>query len=355
MGFWPSTIKRWKQEGLPENWHSANFFDFDKEVNLTFFDVDWDTGRINLGIDLGWVDSPFYPPFGEAVLEEDATTRTIQDRNGGVRIEFKSDPDKSMPRWVKRPVENRKDWESIRWRLRPDSEGRLENLNMIVEKLRKQRDRDYVLEQGIIGGFMHLRNLFGLEKLCLTLFNDPELIVDIMENWLELNRYVLGRILEVLDLDVVLIAEDICYRKGLLVSPNMYKRFLSPYYAELVRFLKSFRDIRTVYDSDGKVDQLIPLLVEWGCDALLPIEVQAGNDAIHIWKSHGRRIALLGGIDKRALAGDSGAIEKEVARVVPFFLDKFGYIPMVDHTVPLNVSLQNFMRYLEVLRSYERY
>jgi len=354
MGFWPSTIKRWKQEGLADNWHSANFFGFDKEVNLAFFELDSNMTTVNLGIDLGWVDSPFYPPFEEIVLKEDATTRTIQDRNGGTRLEFKNDPDKSMPLWTKRPIGNREDWETLKSRLQPDSEGRLRNLNKIAKKINEDKLRDYPLEQGIIGIFMHLRNLFGLEKLCIAMFNDPDLIDDIIENWLDLNKYVLGSVLEVIDLDVVFIAEDISYKKGLLISQKMYRRFLLPYYRELVRFLKSFGDIKTVYDSDGKVDQLIPLLVEWGCDALLPLEVQAGNDAISIWESYGEEIALLGGIDKRPLAEDFETIDKEVARVVPFFLRRYGYVPMIDHTVPPNVSLKNFIHYLEVLREYEK-
>jgi len=338
MGFWPSTIERWKREGLPPNWNETNFFGYDKEYSLP--------------IDLGWCDSPFCPPFKEVVLEEDATTRTIQDRNGGIRIELKGQPDTSMPRWIKRPVENRKDWEALRWRLRPDSKDRLKNLDSIPKDIKKSKDRDFPVEQGVVGGFMHLRNLFGLEKLCLIMFRDPELIDEIIENWLELNEYISARILGVTDLDILFFAEDICYRHGPLISPKMYQRFLSPYYKKLVRFLKSYGDIKTIYDSDGQVDQLIPLLIEWGCDALLPIEVQAGNDVVKLRKIYGEKIALMGRIDKRVLAQDYKAIEEEIAQRISFFLGKSGYVPMIDHTVPCNVPFDNYMHYLKILRSY---
>ena len=60
--------------------------------------------------------------------------------------------------------------------------------------------------------------------------------------------------LELVDLDAVWIAEDICYKKGLLISPKSYKEFLSPYYKELAKLLKS-HDVKIVYDSDGNLKQ----------------------------------------------------------------------------------------------------
>ncbi|MDO8685788.1 MAG: uroporphyrinogen decarboxylase family protein, partial [Clostridiales bacterium] len=62
----------------------------------------------------------------------------------------------------------------------------------------------------------------------------------------------------------------------------------------------------------------------------------------------GKDLALMGGIDKRILAGSKEGIYEEVMKILDFMLPIGGYIPTVDHTVPPDVSLENFMYYLEI-------
>lgn len=58
-------------------------------------------------------------------------------------------------------------------------------------------------------------------------------------------------------------------------------------------------------------------------------------------------------IEKTALVKGFEAIEKEAAGHVPCFPDRSGYIPMVDHTVPPNVPLENHIHTtLNSLRSH---
>ena len=52
----------------------------------------------------------------------------------------------------------------------------------------------------------------------------------------------------------------------------------------------------------------------------------------------------MGGIDKRVLARDADAIEAEVDRVWPV-VDAGGYIPHTDHSIPPDVSWDNFWHY----------
>jgi uroporphyrinogen decarboxylase len=338
---WSSTTKRWLKEGLPANWDQLNFFNRDKEATT--------------GINLGWVDTPFDPPFEEKTLEEDNTTRLVQDASGGIRREVTTRRVQySMPQWVRRPLERREDWKKIKRRLQPDSKRRLANLRLCVNFWASAgRQRDYPLHQHIIGAFMHMRNLFGVQKLSITMYKDPDLIHEIMQNWLDLNKHILGEVLDTIDLDTVAFGEDICYKHGCMISPKTYRRFLTPYYKELIDFAKSHRDVKIMYDTDGNLDQVIPLIMEWGCDALQPIEIAAGNDPIAIRKQYGNTLALFGGIDKRALAADFETIEKEVERTVPFFLEKGSYIPHIDHGVPHNLPLENYMHYLKMLRNYD--
>jgi uroporphyrinogen decarboxylase len=335
-GYWPSTLKRWLQEGLPSNWREVNFFGFDKEA--------FDTTV------LGYCDSPFDPPFEEVILREDSTTRVRRDKNGITVRELRQDPDMSMPLWLEHPVEDREGWERIMWRLEPESKGRLAKLKDAAEKVGGKGYREYPAILGIAGGFMHMRNMIGVKGLCTTIYKDPDLIHEMMDNWLKLNTAVLDRALDLVDFDVIEIAEDICYKKGLLISTKNYNEFLAPYYKELSDFLR-IHDVKMMYDSDGNVKQLVPLLIEWGCDGLEPFEVQAGNDVGEIRGQYGKKLVISGGIDKRLLSEDCAGMGGEVRRILSCFSDKEGYIPMIDHTIPPNVPLRNYLHFTALLRN----
>jgi len=57
---------------------------------------------------------------------------------------------------------------------------------------------------------------------------------------------------------------------------------------------------------------------------------------------------MIGGIDKRELTKDKKAIETEVVNIVLPLIEDGGFIPTVDHSVPPDVSLDNFKYYLEI-------
>ena len=54
------------------------------------------------------------------------------------------------------------------------------------------------------------------------------------------------------------------------------------------------------------------------------------------------KLGMLGGIDKRQLAAGKEAIDKELEYKVTEMIKLGGYIPMCDHTVPTDVSWENF-------------
>jgi hypothetical protein len=54
---------------------------------------------------------------------------------------------------------------------------------------------------------------------------------------------------------------------------------------------------------------------------------------------------MIGGIDKRVLTQNKEAIETELHTKMPL-IHKGGFIPTVDHAVPPDVSLENFIYYL---------
>ena len=58
---------------------------------------------------------------------------------------------------------------------------------------------------------------------------------------------------------------------------------------------------------------------------------------------------MIGGVDKRILAGDKSGIAKEVDRLAPV-IKEGGYIPACDHNVPPDISLENYAFFIDCLR-----
>ena len=104
-------------------------------------------------------------------------------------------------------------------------------------------------------------------------------------------------------------------------------------------------------DSDGDMELLIPPLLEGGVNCIYPLEVQAGMNAVDIRRKYGKRLAIIGNIDKKALMAGPEAIEREVRSKVPALIREGGYIPGVDHEVPKDVSFKNYVYYIELLKS----
>ena len=86
-----------------------------------------------------------------------------------------------------------------------------------------------------------------------------------------------------------------------------------------------------------------------GVNVLGPFEAQAGMDVVGVRKLYGRRFAIIGGIHKYRLTGGEKVIVEELRRVKPLVADG-GYIPFLDHNVPSDVSLPNYLAYCRLKR-----
>ena len=252
-----------------------------------------------------------------------------------------------MPQFLKFPVSNRRDWENIKWRLDPASPERYPDWK---EVRNRYADRDFMLGLLICGAYGLPRNLFGEEHLAYMYYDDPGLIHDIAEHWVEFYKGICDRTLPNLDIDCVYIWEDMAFKSGPLIGPNLFEEFMLPYYKEVIAHIRSYGIRHIMVDSDGNNWRLLDLFVEAGVNVFLPLEIAAAMEPVEIREKYGRKLVLWGGIDKRVLSKDKAAIEHELKRKVPQMIDSGGYIPGVDHTVPPDVPFENYKFYTELLR-----
>jgi uroporphyrinogen decarboxylase len=151
-------------------------------------------------------------------------------------------------------------------------------------------------------------------------------------------------------LDEIFFAEDICYNHGPLISPEMMREFLLPYYEQLLtsvkrRQLDGSRHLYVQVDTDGHAVPVIDIYAESiRMDVMSPFEVASGCDVVEIGRLY-PNLAISGGIDKRILAESAEAIDRHVEYILPTMRERGGYLPTCDHGVPEEVSLSNYVHY----------
>lgn len=196
---------------------------------------------------------------------------------------------------------------------------------------------------------MYLRSLIGPLDLLYKFYDDPGLIHECMKTWFELADAIIAAHQEHVTIDEFFIAEDICYNKGPLISPDLIREFLIPYYQQLITNIKrrqidKSRHLYIQVDTDGHADPVIDIYREIGMDYMSPFEVAAGCDVVDIGKKY-PDLLIRGGMDKRVLAQGKEAIDEMVYRVLPVMKKRGGYIPTCDHGVPEEVSFENYMHF----------
>jgi hypothetical protein len=330
-------LERWREQGMPQGTPLEQLFAYDPP------------GHHDLG-NLGWCEAAFAPRFEEKVLEDRGRLEVIQDHAGRSVLVFKERRSGFMPEYLDHPVKDWKTWtEKVQWRLNPLSDSRYADLDQRMSVARAYAAEGRIITQGLIGGYMYLRSLFGPGDLLYAFYDDPALVHDCMKAWFRLADAVIARHQQFVTLDEIYFAEDICYNHGSLISPDMMREFLLPYYRQLIanirrRQLDPSRHLYIQIDTDGDARPVIPLYREIGMDAMSPFEVASGCDVVAMGRQH-PDLAILGGIDKRILAQDKKSIDREVERILPAMRERGGYIPTCDHGVPEEVPYENYLHY----------
>jgi len=180
--------------------------------------------------------------------------------------------------------------------------------------------------------------------LCMLFLDDPRFVREMVDFWKEFVLRLFERIGRHAMVDRLGISEDMAYKAHSMISPEMTRQFLLPTYREWVHAVRSLGCSVIDMDSDGCIEELIPIWIEAGINVCSPIEVAAHNDIVAFRERFGTKMGYVGGVDKRAMAAGGAVIEAEMNRLTPV-IKGGGYIPGCDHAVPADVSWPKFISY----------
>jgi|ETNmetMinimDraft_15_1059895.scaffolds.fasta_scaffold01308_6 uroporphyrinogen decarboxylase len=341
--FWPETVQRWRQEGLPD-------LDGDPDPTVP------PNCSIPLSVEkhFGW--DPFFfaipvemrhlcPPFEEEVIEDHGGWVLRRNRDGAIEKAPKNHT--SMRAIVRGSIETREDWERIKERIRPDLASRTPDY---FDKWLQQCPQMTRPVRGLhCEHWLNLCELFGTQNLLCLMLDDPtwlkEMLAYLTEFFIGLAEQVLKNAVP----DVAIIGGDFCYKTGPLMSPEAFGEFLVPEFRKISDVLQGYGVPVIMMHTDGDCRQLMPMFIEAGANAVHPFEVTNGQSIVEIRKEY-PDVLIFGGIDKKAIAAGRDAIDRELESKLPFMLKHGGYYPYLDHAVDPEISFDNFVYYRGKLR-----
>jgi uroporphyrinogen decarboxylase len=351
--FWAETLKEWIKQGAPKQILDTRFrgdyFQFDHmrllhEIKTgSAMDREFEI----YGATYRYEIPPIVPPYDARLIEEDEHTVTLINE-GGQKVKISKDNPEKMPMYLDHPVKDRASWEEYKKRLDPNTPERCPSDWDVYVKKMNSRDVPTTLYVGSFFGY--LREWTGLKNLLYMFYDDPNLIEDMMDQICYLETECIKRVVKDLRVDRALFWEDMAFRSGPLISPAMFRKFMVPRYRKVTDLLLSSGIDIIMVDSDGNINELIPLWLECGINFFWPLECAAGNDAVALRKKYGKDVILGGNIDKRALLKGKDAIREEVMSKVPFLLESGGYFPSIDHMVPPDVTFESYRYFINTLR-----
>ena len=347
---WLGPWDRWRHEGLdlPEGYD-------DDTVDMRAWCLDhfrfegmysafWGVPRVPVNVGV-------HPAYSRIVYGEAENYTVYRSGNGSIVKQFRDEKSKlHSTQWLDYPIKTRADWEEMRdEHLDPNAPGRYPDA-ATWEALKgqwAQDERPISIDGGSFYGY--IRDWMGPENLSFLLYDDPDLVREMMDYLADFFVQVLAKAVAEVRIDFAMFWEDMCYNAGPLISPAMFRELMLPNYQKVTRFLEANGVALSWVDCDGNIEALIPLWIEGGVRGFYPLEVASGMDAGKLRQQYGQEIVLWGNVDKRALTAGPAAIDAEIARLAPL-VPQGGFIPLVDHGVPDDVPYQHYLYYLEQRR-----
>jgi uroporphyrinogen decarboxylase len=155
-------------------------------------------------------------------------------------------------------------------------------------------------------------------------------------------------------LDGMVIWGDVAYTKDMFFSPAYWRRCFKPVVKAIVEECHS-HGLPVIYHGCGNVGRIFQDFIDIGVDAYNPLEAKAGLDVVGLRRQYGHKIGFCGNLDVITWAHGT---QEEIKKMVLSKLNAAkggGYIVQSDHSVPSNVSGENYDYVIRLLREYGKY
>lgn len=195
--------------------------------------------------------------------------------------------------------------------------------------------------------FQELCNIYGSEKTLrkmasypkafkIELFNHADRILNLIQSILDKGH----------SFDGAWAWGDLAYNKGLFFSPSSYKNIIFPVHKKIFQFLSS-KGFFIFFHSDGKIDDLIPYLIDANVRAIHPFEEKSNMDMKKLFRNYRKHIVFMGCMDIEKLVSNKPLIIKEKINLLQ---DNCSYVYHADYPIMPNISFKEYKYFIDTVR-----
>ena len=227
--------------------------------------------------------------------------------------------------------------------------GNYDSFYRDLAAFREANDR-YILAMVYGSHFEKANFARGIENFLADLAGDYAFAKRLLASIIDRNLVMLEAILACDAIDGVLLGSDWGSQQGLLFSPAMWDDLIRPGEQREYDLVHAHGKDVWVH-SCGKIDALIPRLVEMGVDVLNPLQPEC-MDVPWIKATYGDRLAFWGGIGTQQVLpfGTASEVRAEARRFKAMMRQGGGYIFAPAQDIQADVPVENVRALLEVAR-----
>jgi hypothetical protein len=197
--------------------------------------------------------------------------------------------------------------------------------------------------------FHSVATSMGLEHFAMACYDEPEVVHEAMAFVEARNAAAIERLVSVVRPDFVLFDGDCAYKTSTMIAPDMMRRFVTDPTRPNVRALRQLGAV-PVFHTDGKLDDVVPMLTDLGFAAVHGCE-SAANDLGHLVEQFGRQIVLCGNMDVVFLTQSNPPQIQHAAHKMLRTGNRYGRFVAGCNTSPLDyIPWENYRAFTEAVR-----
>ena len=220
---------------------------------------------------------------------------------------------------------------------------------------------DYGTEYGIMGGcactlFELAWYLRGLEQVMSNMVMNKDFMhayLDRLVQWID----QAGTRMVGLGVDIIWVGDDFGMQDRMLISPQLFREFFKPRYAELFAKWKAINpQVKIAFHSDGEIYAIIPDFIEIGLDILNPVQPKS-MDPARLKKCYGQHLTFWGTVDIQEVMpfGTAADVANEVRHRLRTVGPGGGLMIAPAHNIQPEVPLENILAFYDTAKTAGRY